>query len=228
MSPRLQVKLLRVLQDGEFEPVGSMHTVSVDVRVVAATNMKLREAVQAGAFREDLFYRLNVIPIHLPPLRERREDIPLLVDYFMEKYNAENDKIVTKLSRQVLDLLVGYSWPGNVRELENCIERAVIMSPEGELSLGALPEEIAACRKGGATGRSGPGPDEKELRRIIERLCDSTPDLRATMAGLTGVVEEVMIRKALASGMSRKTLADRLEISRMTLRKRMRKHGIKA
>ena len=110
MSPRVQVKLLRVLQEGEFEPVGGARTLRVDVRIVAATNTDLKEAIREGKFRQDLYYRLNVVPIHLPPLRERREDIPLLVDHFLEKYNRENGKSVTKITREVLDRC--WSTPG--------------------------------------------------------------------------------------------------------------------
>jgi transcriptional regulator with GAF, ATPase, and Fis domain len=129
MSPRLQVKLLRVLQEREFEPVGDIRTIRVDVRIVAASNRDLKVGIKEGWFREDLYYRLNVIPIHLPPLRERREDIPALVDHFLNVCNARNRTNVSRLTREVLDLLVSYDWPGNVRELENCIERVVVMSP---------------------------------------------------------------------------------------------------
>ena len=149
MSPRLQVKLLRVLQERQLEPVGSSKTITVDVRIVAATGRDLRTEIRAGRFRQDLFYRLNVIPIHLPPLRDRREDIPLLVDNFLEKYNREANRQVTQVPREVLDALLAHSaypWPGNVRELENCIERAVVMSPDNTVSLELIPEEIREGR----------------------------------------------------------------------------------
>ncbi len=228
MSPRLQVKLLRVLQEKEFEPVGGTRTVSVNVRVVAATNKNLREEIRQGRFREDLFYRLNVIPIHLPALRERREDIPLLVDHFLEKYNRENSKNVTKISRRVLDLLLEYPWPGNVRELENCIERAVVMSPGDGLSADLLPEEIAKCKqKGIGQAPKQPSSDEAEIRRAAERFCETTDDLAAAREKLHRLVEETIIRKFISQKTSQRELAEKLGMSRTTLRKKMRDYGVK-
>ncbi len=132
MSPTTQMKLLRVLQEKEFEPLGSIQTLKVDVRVIAATNKDLDQEVKKGGFREDLFYRLNVIPIHLPPLRERKEDIPDLANHFLSQYREKNKKEIKEFSPKALDLLIRYEWPGNIRELENCIERAVIVA-RGEL-----------------------------------------------------------------------------------------------
>ncbi len=171
MSPRLQVKLLRVLQEGEFEPVGGTQTVRVDVRVVAATNTDLKEVIRQGRFRQDLYYRLNVVPIHLPPLRERREDIPMLVDHFLEKYNRENGKTVTKISREVLDHLLAYSWPGNVRELENCIEHAVVMSPGKTLSISLLTAEVLNGASDGPAHRGPLSLDglQGDLQVLLER-----------------------------------------------------------
>ncbi len=128
ISASLQAKLLRVLQEKEFEKVGNPETVSVDVRVIATTNRDLREEIAAGRFREDLFYRLNVVPINLPPLCERKEDIPLLVDHFVEKYSRQNSRVIEGVEPEVMDKLLSYSWPGNVRELENVVERAVVIS----------------------------------------------------------------------------------------------------
>jgi two-component system, NtrC family, response regulator AtoC len=129
MAPPLQSKLLRVLQEREFEPLGSERSHKVDVRVIAATNRDLRQMVQDGKFQEDLYYRLNVIPIHIPPLRERREDIPLLVDHFVRKHAQRAGKRIEGLAPGVLDALQAADWPGNVRELENTVERAVVLSP---------------------------------------------------------------------------------------------------
>ena len=123
-----QVKLLRVLQEQEFEPVGSSRTVHVDVRVIAATNRDLEEAVRAGRFRSDLFYRLNVFPIQVPPLRERRSDIPLLVMFFLSRFAKKLGKKVEAVPQGIMDLLTAYDWPGNIRELQNLIERAVVLS----------------------------------------------------------------------------------------------------
>ena len=142
MSPNLQVKLLRVLQDRSFEPVGSSKTVSVDVRVIAATNQDLESAIRERRFREDLFYRLNVIPIEVPPLRERREDIPLLVRHFLETTSRDRNRPPATFSREVEERLLAHSWPGNVRELENVIERLVVLSGEGEIGTADLPPAL--------------------------------------------------------------------------------------
>jgi Nif-specific regulatory protein len=228
MSPRLQVKLLRVLQEKEFEPVGGSRTIRVNVRVVAATNKNLKEEIKKGRFREDLLYRLNVIPIHLPPLRQRREDIPLLVNHFLEKYNRENNKNVTKMSRGVLDLLLEYPWPGNVRELENCIERAVVMCPGQVLSAGLLPEEIVSHRqKSLDCGSEYIFSDDADIRRATEHFCESTDDFAETREKLHRIVEETIIRKALSQKISQRELADKLGMSRMTLRKKIREYGLK-
>lgn len=137
----LQSKLLRVLQEGEFERVGDSNTYKVDVRVIAATNVNLLDAVAKGTFREDLYYRINVFPIHIPSLRERKEDIPLLTRHFLLKYNARFGKKIDLITAGVIDSLVSYDWPGNVRELENVIERAVILSPQNKLEIGdAIPK----------------------------------------------------------------------------------------
>jgi two-component system response regulator AtoC len=130
MSPALQAKLLRVLQDGEFSRLGGTHDLKVDVRIVAATNCDLEQAVADGQFREDLFFRLNVVPIHLPPLRERREEIPLLTDHFLKKYSVQYNKPYAELSEETMGLLVEHDWPGNIRELENLIKRIVILGDD--------------------------------------------------------------------------------------------------
>jgi Nif-specific regulatory protein len=227
MSPRLQVKLLRVLQEKEFEPVGGIQKVCVNVRVVAATNKNLREEIQEGRFREDLFYRLNVIPIHLPTLRDRREDIPLLVNHFLEKYNQQNDKHVTKLSQGVLDLLLKYPWPGNVRELENCIERAVVMSPSKVLTINVLPEEIVSYTEGAESrGRRKTADLYNEFRQAAQKCCETTEDLAVVKDKLSRLIEDTLIRKLLAGKISQRELAKKLGMSRTTLRKKMRELGI--
>ena len=142
MSMALQVKLLRVLQEMEFERVGGTRTIKVDVRFIAAANRDLREGVQEGWFREDLFYRLNVINVHVPPLREHQDDIPSLVEHFVTKYARENGKTVSGISNNALVALMNYSFPGNIRELENIIERAVILTKEAKITIDNLPEEL--------------------------------------------------------------------------------------
>src|SRR5262245_10187050 len=134
MSAKLQVKLLRVLQEREFERVGDSKTIRVDVRVVAATNESLEEEIEAGRFREDLYYRLNVVPIYLPPLRERREDIASLARFFLKRYSDENRRDTPELSERMLQALLDHDWPGNVRELENYMERLVVLSHGGPLT----------------------------------------------------------------------------------------------
>jgi Nif-specific regulatory protein len=142
----LQSKLLRVLQEQQFERLGSNRTISVDVRIIAATNVSLQQAVAQGSFRNDLYYRLNVVPIILPPLRERREDIPLLVDHFLKLSNQRNSKNI-RMSRDFLDAMTAYDWPGNVRELQNLIERLVILSADDLLRLEDLPDQFFAPKQ---------------------------------------------------------------------------------
>ncbi len=146
MSPNLQVKLLRVLQEQKFERVGSTRTIGVDIRIIAATNQDLFSAVKKGKFREDLYYRLNVIPIKVPPLRERKSDIPLLVDFFVKKFGQEKQKRVRGFTSKAMDIMLKYEWPGNVRELENLVERVIILSNSDEIGL----EDIPAPMKGQA------------------------------------------------------------------------------
>ncbi len=226
MSPRLQVKVLRVLQEKEFEPVGGAQTVQINVRVVAATSKDLKKEILKGSFREDLYYRLNVIPIHLPPLRERRDDIPLLVHYFMDKYNKLNGKNVSKISHKVLDLLIDYPWPGNVRELENCIERGIVMSPGNILSADFLPEEIVSYNpKNNTTPRTLSGNDS-DIRHAAIRFCEKITDIFHARETIQSAIEETIIRKTLAQRISKRKAAEQLNMSRMTLRKKMREYGI--
>jgi DNA-binding NtrC family response regulator len=142
MGMDTQSKILRVLQDRKFMHLGGVHELQVDVRIIAATNVDLRQLVREGKFREDLFYRLNVISIDLPPLRQRKEDIPLLVDHFLRKYSEENERQYRRITPEGMRPLVGYSWPGNVRELENVIERAVVLSSGPEVGADLLPDQI--------------------------------------------------------------------------------------
>lgn len=172
LSADTQVALLRVLQDGEFERVGGTQTLHTDVRVIAATNRDLPAAIAAGRFRSDLYYRLNVFPIQVPPLRERREDIPLLVDYFVARYSARSRKRIRGIEKKTASLLAAYDWPGNVRELQNVIERAVILSEDGILrvdpaALGAHPAPPRARKPAVNPFR------EKERELIEEALAKS-------------------------------------------------------
>lgn len=145
LSPLIQAKLLRVLQERELERVGGTTTIKVDVRLIAASNRNLENEVKSGRFRNDLYYRLNVFPLQVPPLRERKSDIILLADHFSEKYAAKNDKLIKRISTPAIDLLTSYSWPGNVRELENCIERAVILSNDMVIHSYNLPPSLQSA-----------------------------------------------------------------------------------
>ena len=145
----VQVKLLRILQEKEFERVGGYQTIKTDVRVITATNKNLEQAVEQDTFRHDLYYRLNVFPIYMPPLRERKTDILLLVDHFLEKYASENHKTIRRFSTPAIDMLMDYHWPGNVRELENCIERAVLLCEEGVVHSYHLPPTLQTGSESG-------------------------------------------------------------------------------
>ncbi len=196
LSPGVQVKLLRVLQEGEYEPVGG-DTVRADVRVVAATNKDLRAEVAAGRFREDLYYRLNVIAITAPPLRTRREDIPLLVDHFLGIYCKKNNKTRLGVSKEVTAKLMDYSWPGNVRELENVIERAVVLCRSDRLGFDDLPDTIREsepAESSSITFSVGTALDEVERRLIRETLRHAKGD-KSVAAQLLGISTRTIYRK---------------------------------
>lgn len=151
MSPNLQVKILRVLEEREFEQVGGSRTIKADVRIIAATHRDLEKLVEEGSFREDLFYRLNVIPVEIPPLRERKTDIPLLVSHFLTEFNTKNGKDVQGVSDNAMAVLKQHSWPGNVRELKNLMERLVVLKGEGSIDTLDLPQKLR--NKGGRSPR---------------------------------------------------------------------------
>ena len=219
LSLETQVKLLRVLQEHEFEPVGSSHPVRVDVRVIAATNRNLREAMQAGLFRSDLFYRLNVFPIELPPLRERRSDIPQLVAFCVSRFSKRLGKKIDGVSRESMEKLMNYPWPGNIRELQNVIERAVILSVDPTLRLDRDLMSVAASRKGMET----PETDAREQRQEDLKSANPLPTLDE--------VDRNHILTALqhAGGVvdGPKGAARILDLHPNTLRHRMGKLGIK-
>jgi transcriptional regulator with GAF, ATPase, and Fis domain len=202
IPPETQARLLRVLQEREFTPLGDTTPRKVDVRIVAATNVDLKEAVRQGSFREDLYYRLAVVPIELPPLRDRREDILPLAQHFIRKYNDENAREVSdQLAPDVLALLEQYTWPGNVRELENVIERAVVIAPDKEVTRRCLPADIADPSKsaGAAPLSDATGALDvsrgvnfyDEVRRfeidLIRRALDQTNGHQSRAARLLGM-----------------------------------------
>src|SRR5579862_3822209 len=229
MEPQLQVKLLRVLQEREFERVGDTQTMKVDVRVIAATNADLQEEVAKGAFREDLYYRLNVVNIYLPPLRNRREDVPRLIDHFLDKYNAVNDRRLRRISRDMLNILLRYPWPGNVRELENAIERAVVLSTGEDFTEELLPLPVrmfAAQRR-----QSQPSESIEALSRRLAEQAMSDYDLREgeIYQLVIDQIEHALIERALGrcSGVKTKA-ADFLGINRNTLNKKVKELGIES
>ena len=206
LTPSVQVKLLRFLQEGEIERLGGNSTIKVDCRVVAATNQDLATRVREQKFREDLFYRLNVIQVVLPPLRDRVEDVPILADHFIARYSAKNQKPVRALTRDALQAMESYPWPGNVRELEHAIERAVVLSRGSEIELTDLPESV---RGGGAAARAGMAGaiegrtltvplgttmEEIELRVIRETLRQTKGD-KNLAAQLLGIAARTIYRK---------------------------------
>ena len=229
MEPQLQVKLLRVLQERELERVGDTQTIKVDVRVIAATNVDLQEEVAREKFREDLFYRLNVVSIYLPPLRNRREDIPRLIDYFLDKYNALNDRRLRRISRDMLNVLLRYPWPGNVRELENAIERAVVLSTGEDFTEDLLPLSVrmfAAQRRQNQSSES--------IETLTRRLADQAVADYEMQEGriydlVINQIESALIDRALAKCGGVKTkAADFLGINRNTLNKKVKELGIEA
>jgi two-component system response regulator AtoC len=210
MPLEMQVKLLRILQEQEFERVGGINTIKVDVRIITATNKDLEAEVRLGRFREDLFYRLNVVPIHLPPLRDRKEDIDLLVRYFISQFNEKLKKSVTGLTPETLNALRLHSWPGNIRQLENVLERMILMTDESILNTGDLPEEFA----GMITERSGESEEPSSLKQIVRKQTQS--------------LERDLIEKALEeTGGNVTRTAEKLGLSRKGLQLKMKELGLK-
>jgi DNA-binding NtrC family response regulator len=208
----IQVKLLRVIQDHEFERVGGLQTIKVDVRLVAATNRNLQQRVKEGYFREDLFYRFNVMPIYVPPLRERKEDIPALVGYFIEKFNRKLERQIVGADPEVMELLLDHDWPGNIRELENLAERLVLMAKGDQIVMGDVPAElIEAVEEKAQTA----APDEK--RSIKELIREKTGDIEKQMIVKVLAECEGNISKAARQlGLSRRGL--HLKLAKYNLR----------
>jgi Nif-specific regulatory protein len=203
LTPSVQVKLLRVLQEREFQRVGDNRSIRLDIRLIVATNKDLRREMESGRFREDLYYRLNVFPIELPPLRERTEDLSLLVNHFIEKFNHQMGRRVRGLSGEVLDTFFSYGWPGNVRELENAVEHAFVHSQGVVIRLEDLPRHIvqeASTREDSPEKMKDEALEALEKRLILQNL------------------EEANWRRKLA--------AQRLGISPVTLWRKMKKYGI--
>lgn len=209
ISGETQAKLLRVMQEREFMRLGGMETIKVDVRIIAATNVDLKQEMQDGRFREDLFYRLHVIAIHLPPLRERKSDIPLLVQHFLKKYAEENERPVLEVLPETLDLLMEHDWPGNVRELENVIERAVVLSPGRTMGPDMIPEHV----------RRAP-------RTVVPQV--ALPPEGISLKDVTAAYERQWIESALeAAGGVQKRAAELLHIKPTTLNEMIKRYDIR-
>ncbi len=224
-SPKLQVKLLRVLQEREFERVGESRTIRVDVRFVAATNASLEEMVETGQFREDLYYRLNVVPVPLPPLRERRDDIPPLAEFFLRRYADVHKCPVPPLTPAVLEALRAYDWPGNVRELENTIERLIVLSDTGEISpellrFGRQRHALRAGRgKNGAAGMDVPSLIRSLVRAGTQAPLPQGMELYDFLVG--GLERELIEEVVRQCDGVQVQAAKRLGINRNTLHKKM-------
>ena len=204
---QLQVKLLRVLQEGEIRRIGESKPIQIDVRIVAATVRDLSKEVNEGRFREDLFYRLNVLPIHIPPLRERKEDIPLLIQHFIGKYNQAMNKYVADIDHKAMDTLMKYKWYGNVRELENTIERAIVLSEKNNIELENLPIEIQNFKE--------------------EFQLETLPDEEYSIKKASKALEVNLIRKALRKTKGNHTHAAKLlEISHRALLYKIKEYEI--
>jgi DNA-binding NtrC family response regulator len=214
MGPKMQAQLLRTLQDGEVKPVGGSEPIRVDVRLVCATNKDLDEEVKAGRFREDLYFRINVVTVHLPPLRERREDVPILVAHFLAKLARRERRSAAALSPEALKLLNAYGWPGNVRELENAIERAVAVAKGNVVIPSDLPPEVGGgAGTAAAMAAGGGGQGQGEAGIIADR-----PSL--------GELERRYIQLVLTeSGGNKKKAAEKLGIDRRTLYRALEREG---
>ncbi len=214
LSLNLQVKLLRVLQERRFEPVGSAKTQEADVRIIAATNVDLAKAVKNGQFREDLFYRLHVIPIGIPSLKERRSDIPLLLHHFVQHFNSTKNRGLTGFSPDALEALYHYPWPGNIRELENLVERLAILKGNGQVEVADLPEHYRASR---SDSLFGPGETAVEI-----------PDAGVDFNTAVDNYENLLILQALEkTGWNRNQAAALLKLNRTTLVEKIKKKGLR-
>ena len=210
----LQVKLLRVLQHKEFERVGDHKTIKIDVRFIVSTNQNLEKAIADKKFREDLYYRLNVISINIPPLRSRKDDLPLLVNHFMSLYSKENHKKIKNVSDDTMNILMNYDWPGNVRELENIIERAVILDTDGLIGSDDLPELLVGNAMASFDTRIGSGAGPRGTASLKDALREP---------------EKIYILQVMKeTGWNKKKAARKLGVNRTTLYNKLKKYSLLA
>ncbi|MEN6463654.1 MAG: sigma-54 dependent transcriptional regulator [Syntrophaceae bacterium] len=207
MSPALQVKVLRVLQERQFERIGGIKSINVDVRIIAATNQDLEKAVEEKRFREDLFYRINVIPIYIPALRKRKSDIPILANFFLTKFNKSKKKNIRKIVPEVMDSFIKYSWPGNVRELENLIEMLVVMKEEGDIEISDLPEKIL----------------RREMKDIMTGRIDIPEEGLDFKELITSFETDLLTRALEKTGGAKKSAAKLLKLNRTTLVEKLKR-----
>jgi nitrogen regulation protein NR(I) len=222
----MQVKLLRALQESEFERVGGIKTIKVDVRLITATNRNLEAEVKAGTFREDLFYRLNVVPLHLPPLRERREDIPLLVEHIIRKFNERLKKQIDGIEPEALERLAAYHWPGNIRELENVLERTILFCDAPRIRLQDLPADAAPTAP--APQSMAPSSTTTPVAGLPAAPGAAAASLKEMVKAETEKVERELIQKALdETGGNVTQAAKLLKISRKSLQTKMKDFGLR-
>jgi two-component system response regulator HydG len=204
MTPAIQVKLLRVLQEREVIPVGATEPVPVDVRIIAATNRDLEEEIRRGTFRSDLYYRLNVITLHLPPLRDRLDDLPILIDYFLQSFAAGRGREPLQLAPEAIAALQAYDWPGNVRELENALERAAVLTARGEIGVDALPSRVTSPRASPiVSDRLPPNPPLEIIERAyIHWVLQAEAGNKTRTAEILGIDPSTLYRKLLRYGMT--------------------------
>lgn len=226
-TAKLQVKLLRVLQEREFERVGDTQTIRVDTRVISASNRDLMDEVEAERFREDLYYRLNVVSIPIPPLRQRREDVPELVTHFLNFYNEANDRYVVHIERKALEALQDYHWPGNVRELQNYIERAVVMAPGDELTCDVLPDAVLSSQPRRGLKFRGADVESLTAELVQQGLSTAGPTEDNLYNKIVNRVERELIAQVMTDCDNvRVKAAAKLGINRNTLHKKLKEYGL--
>lgn len=218
-TPALQLKLLRVLQEKQFEPIGSHETLNADVRFILASNESLEKLVREGRFREDLFYRINVVSMELPPLRQREKDVPLLAEHFMHKYCRETGKVVTGIAEEVMHLLLRYQWPGNIRELENAMERAVVLTRKPVIEVDVLPEKVRYQEPDGS-------PGFKERRRSSQGWLPANWTPQPLSKAMEEPEKRIILAALEANEWNRQKTAEILDINRTTLYKKIKQYGL--
>lgn len=225
----LQVKLLRVLQEREFERVGDTQTIRVDTRVIAASNRDLMQQVEEDRFREDLYWRLNVVPINIPPLRDRREDVPELVAHFLNEYSEENNRFVAHIQTEAMTAMQDYHWPGNVRELQNYVERAVVMAETDELTLELLPEVVTGSEPRPMSRVRGVDLESLTFEVVHQGLSEAGPEEDSLHTKIVSRVERELIAQVMLSCENVQTkAAAKLGINRNTLHKKLKEYNLES